>query len=146
MTDKTVTEREAVLRERKAFFAGAEHQYYELGRALDRDRDLNAGKRTLINSITPYRVKEEAQQRYPLPKVSRSRVVRDPEYDRQQWTVTAGQLHFRIDKDSEWLPYLGNHRRSGFTCGTGYAATLERVRVWADLLERPTEEVEEDGR
>jgi hypothetical protein len=112
VTDKTVTEREAVLRERKAFYCGAAHQH-----------DTDAGGN---------QVWEEGRRRYPLPKVTRPRVVRD----REGWKWQC------IDGRIQWSGPRGWRFADVMTYAV--RVTPERVVLWADLLANPTEDVEDD--
>lgn len=105
--DKTVTEREAVLREREAYVKGR----FEAGKGLD----WHARSRCL----------------YPLPTITRPRVVKDPHSADIVWRCDGGVLQYR----------QGNHE---WSMGPGYwYASPERVRLWAELLANPTEEVTE---
>lgn len=115
MADKTVTEREAVLRERTGYYAG----YVDGVCAADPGA-----------VISPSHIQERAAKRFPLPKVTRPRVVADSEGN--AWRVVDGNLECR-DAVNEWTRV--RH------CGI----TAERLRMWADLLANPTEEVEEEG-
>lgn len=115
MSDKpTVTEREVVLRERKAYVAGW--------------RDVNR----LDGDMAATRL-------YPLPSITRPRVVKDPAYPSYEWRVVDGLLEWRRDPySSGWVSI----ETAGGFIGI-YAATKQRVAVWADLLSNPTEEVTE---
>jgi hypothetical protein len=80
-------------------------------------------------------VEGEAAMTYPLPKVTRPRVVRDPR-GISSWGVrvpdglTTPAIHLVTD-GGEWCP-----------TGWSHVASAERVALWADLLARPTEEVD----
>ena len=106
-----VTERDAILRERAAFCAG---RVYE--RQFGYDRCVRSDS-------------EAATNRYPLPRVTRPRVIRDNEGD--AWRISpAGGFQFRT-KGGEWcsaVPYM----------------TPEFIRAIGDLLANPTETVESD--
>jgi hypothetical protein len=110
---KMVTEREAVARERAAFVEGVIY--------------CTAQSDTL--NYEPYAQRERL---YPLPKVSRPRVVRDPHGAAHFWTVRDG----RIRPSVHW---------SANDLQTIEAITPERVALWADLLANPNEIVEDDG-
>jgi hypothetical protein len=112
----TVSEREAVLRERRAFIAGRCDGYPD-------------------ESTTPARVLlESAARRYPLPTVERPRVVQDPHSEGLAWRVVDNGLQYRRD-GLAW-------RTSDESCWTFSPA---RVALWADLFARPTELVEDVG-
>ncbi len=103
----SISERDAVLRERAAYAKGCANRML----AVDR-----------------FTWNLAAEKAYPLPKVERQRRVRDPEELRATWY---------------------NDPTGGITLSGGptreYWPTAARVAVWADLLARPTELVEDDG-
>lgn len=72
----------------------------------------------------------EAAKRYPLPTVTRPRVVVDPHSGLVRWYVDGqGQIvHEQIGPE--------------FTLMADSWPTPERVALWADLLANPTETVE----
>ncbi len=75
-----------------------------------------------------------AAEVYPLPKVTRPRVVRDPEFCEFKWSMGGhGLMLQQFDRKPEHYPRPGE----------GLDATRSRVVVWADLLANPTEEVDE---
>jgi hypothetical protein len=76
----------------------------------------------------------EAAARYPMPKVKRQRIV--TEKNGRQWRFDDTHFHTRSAIDRLWM-VMGD--RDGPTL----SLTVERVELWADLLENPTEEVEE---
>lgn len=130
MSDKTVSERDALRREQVAFEAGACWQRLELG----------AGDRT---GMAAQVAMETARERYPLPKVERPRVVRDPHIegigDRYEWIVLKGENtpRFRlVGTHGRW--YLPDGHEGG-----AFTPTRERVAMWADLLANPVELVED---
>lgn len=122
MSDKTVTEREAVLRERAAFFEGAQAAQA-------------AGDWTLEELGTPQRVAE----RYPLPSVTRRRELRIGEENDFRVRVRAdATLDFpfeynRSDMGGVWRA-MSVHRKYA-TPGT----------VYGDLLLAPDETVPDVG-
>lgn len=71
---------------------------------------------------------------YPLPKTTRPRVVRDPHASVLHWRFREEKLEWcdGLDEDLWW-----NEPRA--------AVTPARVALWADLIARPTEDVEEEG-
>jgi hypothetical protein len=122
MSETTVTEREAVLRERKAFREGA----------------LAA-----VNEPPQWhhQIDTAAARRYPLPRVQRPRVVRDPHDDyEQEWRVVNGRLEFRPPY-GQWGE--AHKRTDAIYDGSCLFPTPERIRMWADLLTNPTEQVED---
>jgi hypothetical protein len=123
---KTVTEREAVLRERDA----VQRTVVALWDRIKRGDALHnwEGSESL------------AKRLYPLPLVTRPRVVRDPLDASIEWTVLDDHLHWRRVAGyiaTEWM--LGPQ---GAPLGH---VTAEMCRVWADLLANPTEDVEDDA-
>lgn len=98
------------------------------------ERDLvlakRQGVRTALIHETYLSVKQiegVADYHFPLPKVTRPRVVVDPHNPRVTWSI------------------LGTVARHDGTWGFEPAPTLERIKMWADLLANPTEEVEEES-
>ncbi len=81
--EKTVTERDAVLRERRAYQLGAVEWVRE-ERAILAD------------------VEAKARQRYPLPKVPRARIVVDG--NGEAWRIEDGEIH-RKPKFGDWRLY-----------------------------------------
>lgn len=109
------TEREAVARERAAWMAGYDHPMRWVG--------------DYSGTWTP---SGHVRLKYPYPKVTRPRVVRDPEFDQLTWSVS-----------SDGVPSAnGSHPGPALRA---YYPIPARVALWADLLARPTEEVEEEG-
>jgi hypothetical protein len=129
---QTITERDAVLRERKAVIAAVEWVLREGWRLGGEHVDACSFARRL----------------YPLPKVTRPRMLPDPhttdtgaEGLEFSWSVRGGVLklgHF-FKGAWHWHPVEDQVRYS-----IAYP-TAERVKVWADLFANPTEEVEDDG-
>jgi hypothetical protein len=72
-----------------------------------------------------------AAKRYPLPQIKRPRVVTDPNII-GEWRCVNGQLESRYRPD-EWrkVDYAG--------------VSIDRVKIWADLIARPTELVDDDS-
>lgn len=140
MSEETmISEREARLRERAAFYAGSNWQYNYLG--VTQERDANVRN---IHSDGAARL--AAVHRYPLPKVTRPRVVRDPLSPCVDWRVIpiCGEptLMWRTNDEegrSIWKVYpLDNG-------GVHHMPTTERVKLWAALLANPTETVDADA-
>ena len=123
----SVTEREAVLRERKAFERGYRTWRYDgpgcaprIGAIALRD-----GEAELLASAV------EAE--YPLPKITRPRVVLDPIDPNYAWRFVNGALQCERGGSGVW----GNTMT--------WALHPERVRVLADLVANPTETVEDES-
>lgn len=124
--DKTVTEREAVLRERAAFAHGA---YW----AWLNNYAESSGAKFNHEGYVDLR----AAERYPLPTITRPRVVRDPRSKGYEWQCVGGALQWRYpDTMESW---------SSWDSGGAYIWTPvpDRVKLWADLLQNPLEEVQE---
>ena len=112
------TEREAVARERAAWDEAADFFRHT----------LSAGRGGEFS-------KQARDRRYPLPKTTRPRVVKDP-IGPYEWRCVDGELEYRLpDVELSW--------RDGSPLG--WSLTPARVALWADLIERPTEDVEEEG-
>lgn len=87
-----------------------------------------------------------AASRYPLPKITRPRVVLDPHNHEPQWgkprewMCSGGVLYSRT---------IGCRGATEFefpwTTGAQVPPTAKRVEMWAALLASPTETVEDDG-
>ena len=122
MSEKTYTEKEVVLREREAFRAGASAVFVAFG--IDPWGHRSSGEWQGSEHI--------ARARYPLPKVTRPRVVTCPK-NGAQFRVIDGELQGRDTVLDGWLS----------VATIIYNVTPDRVALWADLLANPTEEVEE---
>lgn len=119
MTKPTVTEREAVEREWKAYCEGAV--------------DVEVRHRGALHctyTVDLALVQAEAVKRYPLPKVQRPRVVRAPSTANFEFRFMDGNIQERDINGGEW-------RRAD-----GWPITPNLVAVWADLLANPTEVVD----
>lgn len=79
----------------------------------------------------------EAVERYPLPKVSRPRVVADPHMrdNAVSWRVVDDVIQYRYNRD----PVID----SWIVGPPDFLPTRERVVMWADLLANPVEIVED---
>jgi hypothetical protein len=109
---KMVTEKDAVLRERLAFRSGwCCHRAYRVGYA-------------------PIDPEGEAARAYPLPKVTRPRVVMDARG--VKWKVMEGRLHALEPHCDGWARADNTH----------WLLPPDRVSLWADLFANPTEEVD----
>jgi hypothetical protein len=130
--DKTVTEREAVEREREAFVTGI------LRANMKRPHD----DFTLITNMNV-----AAEIAYPLPKVTRPRVAADPlgggiswrvaAPDRIQWSGNAS-----LGDGADWFNYPEIPPNS---LVRAIYPTMARVEMMLDLLANPTEEVEAEA-
>lgn len=125
-----VSEREAVLRERAAYVAHAIDYAFATGRSLNEPE-----------------VKRAAAERYPLPTVTRPRVVADPfptspiEWCALPWAGTGkAAIHVRRVPGGEWRVWTQES-----VAAASCVVTAERVALWADLLANPTETVEADA-
>lgn len=70
------------------------------------------------------------RERFPLPKVTRPRVVKDSAG--YEWRCNDNHLEWRLTRD--W------HRPVD---GASWRLSPDNVRLWADLLANPTEEVDD---
>jgi hypothetical protein len=109
------TERETVLRERAAFLAGR----------------LDIASNGMIAANAD--VNARAAERYPLPKVTRPRVVEDPTIDGIEWSLVCGSIRIGTSMEIARGYPRSNER---------IPPTASRVALWADLFAHPTEEVE----
>lgn len=116
----SVTEREAVLREREAYRAGI------------------AAERAVVCERMRIGKPMPAAERYPLPKVTRPRVVRERDGE-VEWTLIGGQLHWRWTREGN-APWMAGPR--GVVMGD---VTPAMARAWDDLFTTPTETVDDDG-
>ncbi len=117
-----VSERAAVLRERKAFRAGFTAAFAKAAQFMDQG-DAN------------YAAYEEVA-RYPLPMVERPRVEKDP-HESFEWTIVGRSLHVRR---------IANSTHVDLNAGVfGFHPTPERVALWADLLANPMVSLPDDG-
>lgn len=121
MDEKTVAEREAVLRERAAFIAGVKA-------ILDAQGDHAIGRWRGSDVI--------AAERYPLPKVTRPRVIEVPMHQYGSAMIESRKYRlfnkvFQVwsPRDCCWLPTLDQ-------------PTPERAIAWLDLFNTPNEEVD----
>lgn len=128
---KRYTEREMVLAQRKAFITGVDEQ------RIREWPDWKSWDRTTM-----------AAKVYPLPKVTRPRVVRDPH-------PAFNQLWRCVDRVLQWSvvgePWHDLEARSvakakgGDVFGFVTDITPERLALWSNLLNNPNEEVEDEG-
>lgn len=128
--EKKYTERELVLAKRNAFVDGSYWGY-------------NASQESAAKSVGVLGAWSRAcadmasESAYPLPKVTRPRVVRD----------SVG-MEFRFIAENEppfveWRNTLTEKKLWRVSAaGDGVAVNAERAKLWADLVANPTEEVE----
>lgn len=128
MTDKTISEREAVERERAAFIAGARA-------AATAGGGWCHGAAIVSVDGREHRDDNAAAWRYPLPKVTRPRVLGMP-------VSNGNRLEFRLVGDEFQERLKTPDGQSDWQHTGGTTPTPERVRLWADLLANPTETVE----
>ena len=121
---KTYTEKDLVLAKREAYMLG-------------RHESLTVGHMTLAERAAYAR---DAASRYPLPKVTRARLVEDP-HDDGGWYVEDGEVLWTATGNARCGVRI-EHTKD-FQRKTLRAITPARVAVWSDLLANPTEEVEE---
>jgi hypothetical protein len=130
VTDKTVTEREAVLRERAAAEAVLDAFKTAFARMEKGYRDW--AKAAPLAWWPCHMRTHDIAKMFPLPKVTRPRVVRD----REGWKWQC------IDGRIQWSGPRGWRFADVMTYAV--RVTPERVVLWADLLANPTEDVEDD--
>lgn len=90
--------------------------------------------------------KEEAARRYPCPRVTRPRVVRDPQMTHYgPASGHVGDLYWSV-RDGRLIPVdHGGKYVEVWEHDTDTYPTTNRVRLWADLLANPLETVEDDS-
>lgn len=111
-------------------------------------REVLIARAAFVNGVrfvrgTPWDVTEavrdlEASARYPLPKATRPRVVRDGDHF---WRVTGGNLQWRLGQH-EWRFVDEYDEIQKYQV---LWPTPKRVALWADLLANPTEECDADA-
>lgn len=116
MSEKKYTERDLVLAKREGFAAG----FLDARPVLCRDMDQASGR---------------AKDVYRLPKIERTRTVKDPCMAHVVWRADGyGMIWWaRTASDDEW------------SNAVTWPITADRVALWAALLASPTELVEDDG-
>lgn len=119
----TITERAAVLREREAFARGAQWAWVN-------NYAQCAGAKFNHDGYVDGR----AADHYPLPTITRPRVVKDPHKANTSWRCKDGLL---------WYSWTNKENQGWYTGTVLWNPTPERVKLWADLLANPTEEVTE---
>ena len=123
-------ERDAILRERAAYVKGVDARFRNEVRpdCLSCVGEFHLSCASVI-----------AARIYPLPRVTRPRVASDPcEPARWEWRFDDGALQFRIRGEKVWNTPRGGEAA---VC-VPYA---DRVKLWASLMERSIETVEDDA-
>lgn len=129
---KVLTERDVVVRERAAWAAGW----------------LSAPANHSCSKDTVEMARAHAKQIYPLPRVTRPRVVADPHGSNwtQKWRVRDGAIEWEKSwdgKGDKWVPLTPQAMpRTNGSPENIEQVTNQRIAMWADLLARPTEECE----
>ncbi len=118
MSEKRISEREAVLRERDA---------YETG--------IIRGRRCSNEPIDNEALCKASRIAYPLPQRIVPRIVKDPVYG-FGWRYVEGVFQFR-----EGAYWIGCDERPV----TVMRVTAARVALWADLLANPTTTEDDPG-
>ena len=119
MTDSAkYTERALVLAQREAFVAGVDARY---------DQSVRPNRLSCVGEFDKHCASVAACLRYPLPKVTRPRVLTD-QYG-TSWRVRDGQLEMKPTESISWTVAYRH----------GVAA------LFRDLLANPTEEVDDDA-
>ena len=117
--EKKYTQRDLVLAQREAFRDGAQALYYH--------EVIPAGPSLFSDALDE--VRENIDKRYPFPRVTRPRVVRDTAGD--QWRIRDGKLE--VNCSFGW--------ESAVSVTDIDMETLKRL---SDLLANPTETVDAD--
>lgn len=124
MTDpKLVTERDAVLRERAAFQQGADAVFKHFGIGFGTQTSKSWEGSAYI-----------AASRYPLPRVTRARVV-TYRYSGFRYRIIDGELQFKSADDTVWRRSLLNDQPLVLL----NSSDRETARMVLDLLDNPTE-------
>lgn len=127
MTDQEQKEREAVKRERAAWIAGAR----ETSPSIIADMQGEVGADFWQNA---------AKRRYPLPKVTRPRVVVDG--DRDEWRIKDGALQFRYESRAKVYGAEDEGWQEPTPSAFNSANWVRVQPALADLLANPLETVE----
>jgi hypothetical protein len=139
--EKTFSEREVVERERRAY----ERAFDDLAPLF---RHLEG--KCLCEKWTQHipvvwwncNAREDGiAEKFPLPKVTRARVVKDSYNDKRECRLVDGEFETRVWPSRDWV-------KANKWNGDGQhavAPTPERCKVWASLVESPTEEVEQES-
>lgn len=140
MSEKTYTERELVLAQRESFAAGSAWRWADTHPVAD--ERVNDRERAV------------AERRYPLPRVTRPRMLPDPhvEFD-QFWRCVDGVIQWAPNehcRGERFWHALGEQsdltfKAPGATVALIHDVTIARIKLWADLLNNPTETVNDDG-
>jgi hypothetical protein len=127
--EKKYTERDLVLAKREGFRVGYRAHYHWFGEYREKTHP------TPSNAWNRCAQDEAMKAAYPLPTVTRPRVVPDPMYEGVFWLLDQNGLRVKSTHSmSEHYPRPGE----------GLDAIKSRLAVWADLLANPTEECDAD--
>lgn len=131
--EKTYTEKEVVLRERKAFYSG----YVALNWCSCEASEVCGT------------CQAETNRRYPLPKVTRPRVVIDAGgAGVREWRYVEGQIQTRVRGTTHWFCLAHGDAFAAKAVqheDVGFAWTPERINMLAKLIADPTEIVDDDA-
>lgn len=137
-----ISEREAVVRERRAYYDGA--------RDNERNHRASVRCREAQNLADTER---RASLLYPLPKVERPRVENDP-HAPQRWVwKVVGEVPFWSKKSGThvWHGWIPDHFRDVTdnarisACDLINIATRERLTLILELMDKPVELVDADA-
>lgn len=131
--DKKYTLRDMVLAQREAYVRG--YHTYRVDDATTEGREgaWETDKRDGLSARI-------AARKFPLPKLTRPRVVTSD--TGRRFRIVDGQLQTQTSSNGQSWCCLANGSRVPAAEDTGIKITLERIRLWADLLANPTEDVE----
>jgi hypothetical protein len=140
-TELKVSERDAVMRERAAYVTGVIAVRRALTFAGFTEASM-AEPQAFHSSQQGDSAEETAAKVFPMPKVKRPRVVRDPMPGYTQgWRCVGGQIEYNP------YPKLADHWQSLMhddALNGCRLPTVERIKVWADLLATPDELVDDE--
>jgi hypothetical protein len=101
---------------------------------------FNVGSPVGIKESPQREIQDLAASRYPLPKLTRPRVVAEDSGD-WEYRVAGGVVECRwLRNRTPGASYFGEVNPAGD--GIRLDVTADRVALWADLLANPTEEVD----
>jgi hypothetical protein len=146
----SVSERDAVRREREAYKRGAvaigvPWERYHQSSGCPKDH------RHIAAISTPHvwwdclSLDEAVAKFYPMPKIERPRVLKDPHGTHEGIQYFWKAEHGVVEIGHEWSAGFTWSRPTYGTLFHLINPTPERIAVWADLLAHPTELVEDDG-
>lgn len=124
--EKRYTERDLICAKREAFERGAEMVFRQF--AIHADVTHWRGTTAL------------AAEAYPLPKITRPRVVMDPHDSMIAYRLVGGNFEYCVGSG----PWKGMDAIDEQWSRENYVSP-KRVALWAALLANPTEEVDDDA-